>query len=91
MGYGGHGGCENPHDKGFILGKEGVRSPRPPRYASALFSLNESGKKSLVEKSLVEKMAVERKPGGKKALSVLEKMEKSLVYFFRFDTRLIMK
>ena len=32
-------------------------------------------------------MAVERKPGGKKAWSVLEKMEKKPgVFFFRFDT-----
>ena len=29
---------------------------------------------------------MEKKPGGKKAWSVLEKMEKSLVSFFRFDT-----
>ena len=29
-----------------------------------------------MEKSLVEKMAVEKKPGGKKAWSILEKMEK---------------
>ena len=35
-----------------------------------------------MEKSLVEKMAVERKPGGKKAWSVLEKMEKKPGVFF---------
>ena len=44
------------------------------------------GKKAWWKKSLVEKMAVEKKPGGKKDWSILEKMEKSLVYFFRFDT-----
>ena len=33
----------------------------------------ESGEKCLVEKSLVEKMAIQRKPGGKKAWSVLGK------------------
>ena len=51
-----------------------------------MYKICESGKKAWWKKSLVEKMAVERKPGSKKAWSVLEKMKKSLVSFFRFDT-----
>ena len=58
-----------------------------PEVCDNLCPLN-PGKRGLVEKSLVEKMAVERKPGGKKAWSVLEKMEKKpgVFFFFSFDT-----
>ena len=48
---------------------------------TAVFLWN-PGKKAWWKKSLVEKISVKRKPGGKKAWSILEKMEKKPDVFF---------